>query len=431
MTKTQLASAETESVHSEVTRPPSSVPMDVTCLLKIIKQPIPFSMLDPDAVKIIRRLNRFGFDAYLVGGCVRDILLGGRPKDFDVVTSAMPAEIKRMFRNCRLIGRRFRLAHLHFKNRKVIEVATFRRSPTDEDDISHRHAAENLFGGPADDAVRRDFTINALMYNVASKEIIDWVGGLEDIQRGLLRTIGDPARRMVEDPVRVLRAVKFGVKLDLSVDEELEGAMRTHCGLLNDCAPARLVDEIFKILRSGHAAPCMEMIHEIGALGHLLPNLSTFVDEMGVRPVWTTLERADDMIASGRGVSDSTLLAALLYEATKETLERGGDVAKALDPILLKTVEPMAFTRRHLSRVRQIFLAQRRLELGPGSKRTRKLLDREYAAEAIDLMQMRGGRKHLDRWREALATRHTDNPDSTPSPRARRRRRPRSSDHES
>ena len=408
----------------------SPPPPDVDCSLRIVKHAIPFSMLDPDAVKALRRINRFGHKAYLVGGCVRDILLGRQPKDFDVVTSAMPAEMRRMFRNCRLIGRRFRLAHLHFKNRKIIEVATFRRSPTEEDDMTIRHAAENLFGGPADDAIRRDFTINALMYDVGAKEIHDWVHGLQDIERRLLRTIGDPNRRISEDPVRILRAVKFGVHLDLTIDPGLMEAMRTHAPLITECAPARLVEEIFKLLRSGSSTRCLNLIHDIGVLDQLMPAFGSFVTASADdRPVWATLERADSMVRHGRAVSDSVLLAALLFEACREVLEAGGDVAKNLDNVLEPLVQPMPFTRRHMTRVRQIFMAQRRLAQGPGTLRARKILDREYAAEAIDLMELtfredRHG-QYVDSWRKALTSRYGTGTFEAPSkPRRRRRRRP-------
>ncbi len=408
----------------------SPPPPDVDCSLRIVKHTIPFSMLDPDAVKALRRINRFGYKAYLVGGCVRDILLGRQPKDFDVVTSAMPAEMRRMFRNCRLIGRRFRLAHLHFKNRKIIEVATFRRSPTEEDDMSIRHAAENLFGGPADDAIRRDFTINALMYDVGAKEIHDWVHGLQDIERRLLRTIGDPNRRISEDPVRILRAVKFGVHLDLTIDPGLMEAMRTHAPLITNCAPARLVEEIFKLLRSGSSTRCLELIHDIGVLDQLMPALGSFVTaNTDERSTWAPLERADAMVRHGRAVSDSVLLAALLFEACRESLEAGGDASKKLEQVLEPLVQPMPFTRRHMTRVRQIFLAQRRLAQGPHTLRARKILDREYAAEAVDLMEITfredQHEQYVAPWRKALTSRYGTGTYEPPSkPRRRRRRRP-------
>jgi len=408
----------------------------VTPRLRTVKHPIPFGRLDPDAVKVIRRLSRFGYEAYLVGGCVRDILLGRGPKDFDVVTSAMPAEVRRLFRNCRLIGRRFRLAHLLFKNRKIIEVATFRRTPTSEDDVSGTHAAENLFGGEADDAVRRDFTINALMYDVGRKEIRDWVGGLDDIEAGVLRTIGDPDRRIQEDPVRIVRAVKFKVRLDLDIEPELRAAMQRHAALISTCAPARLTEEILKLLRSGASAACIDLLRELGVLDHLMAGLTARPElRDDPRGALRVLRAADEVAATGRTVTDPVLLAALLYPACKGILDGGGDTSKELDLALEQLIAPISFTRRQMARVRQVMLAQPRLFEGPHRRRSRKVLEREYAAEAIDLLELTAEtaeqHENAERWHALLASRYSTRPtpspddlDATLKPR-RRRRRPR------
>jgi poly(A) polymerase len=410
----------------------SPPPADVRLRLRRVKHPIPFGRLDPDAVKVVRRLSRFGYEAYLVGGCLRDILLGRSPKDFDVVTSAMPAEIRRLFRNCRLIGRRFRLAHLLFKNRKIIEVATFRRSPTSEDDVTSTHAAENLFGGPADDAARRDFTINALMYDVGNKELRDWVGGLDDIEAGVLRTIGDPHRRLAEDPVRIVRAVKFSVRLDLEIEHELRSAMHEHARSINTCAPARLTEEMLKLLRSGSAAACVDLLREVGVLGQLMPGLAGCpAFQGGPREALWVLGAADEIAATGRSVTDPVLLAALLYPSCQEVLTAGGDAAQELDQMLERLVSPMSFTRRQMARVRQVLLAQRRLIGGAHKRRSRKILDREYAAEAIDLLELTAQtaeqRDNADHWHQLLVSRYSSRPAPTGlegngRPRRRRRR---------
>ena len=409
-------------------------PPDVDARLNVVGHAFPFSSLDPDAVKAVRRLNRYGYEAYLVGGCVRDLLLGIQPKDFDLVTSAMPAEMRKLFRNCRLIGRRFRLAHLHFRDRKIIEVATFRRAPNETDDISDKHAAENLFGNPADDAIRRDFTINALMYDVARKEIRDWVGGLKDVERRILRTIGDPNRRIPEDPVRIIRAVKFGVRLGLSFDPALLEAMREHAHLVKTCAPARLVEEIFKLFRSGSAAGCIDMVYEIGLLEHLMPHYNSFAAGLGdPKEAWRPLRMADQMLRDGRAISDPVFLATMLYNGCKDVIYSEGDISKQLDERLEPLAEPLPFTRRHLSRVRQIMMAQRRLERGPGSRRNRRILDREYAIEAINLLRLTAETPEqlalTDAWGQAVSHRHTGElPAFKPPsrPRSRRRRPPRS-----
>jgi len=414
---------------SPFTSPP---PPDVKTSLEVVSHAFPYSVLDPEAVKVVRRLNRFGYEAYLVGGCVRDLLLGIQPKDFDVVTSAMPAQVRKLFRNCRLIGRRFRLAHLHFRDRKIIEVATFRRTPNESDDLTGKHSAENLFGKPADDAIRRDFTINALMYDVGEKQILDWVGGLSDVERQTLRSIGDPSRRLPEDPVRIIRAVKFGIRLDLSFDPQLAEAMRGHANLVSECAPARLVEEVFKLLRSGRSAECISMVHEIGLLEHLMPGLAASVSDLD-RPhdAWGPLERADSMLSEGRIMTDPVLLAALLHIAVKDVLAMEGDISKRLEESLGPLVEPLPFTRRHMARVRQILIAQRRLAKGPRTRRNRRILDREYAVEAINLLRLTAATPEekalVDAWGKAVSHRHTgEMPSYQPPRRSRpRRRKPR------
>ena len=192
---------------------------------------IPEDRLDPDAVKVVRRLRRAGFTAYLVGGCVRDLLLGMRPKDFDVATSAHPNQVKETFRNSRLIGRRFRLAHVFFRGGKIIEVSTFRKSPLDEltdlpQDLLIRH--DNVFGTEEEDARRRDFTINALFYEVDAARVVDHVGGKTDLAARLVHTIGKPDVRMREDPVRILRAIRFAAKCGLRIEPETFAAMKQH-----------------------------------------------------------------------------------------------------------------------------------------------------------------------------------------------------------
>src|SRR5437763_302361 len=210
--------------------------------------------LDPDAVKVVRRLRRADFTAYLVGGCVRDLLLGMHPKDFDVATSAHPNQVKTTFRNSRLIGRRFRLAHVYYKGGKVIEVSTFRANPLDEltdlpQDLLIRH--DNVFGDEEEDARRRDFTINGLFYEVDEGRVVDHVGGKADLRARLVRTIGDPDVRMREDPVRILRAIRFAAKCGLSVEARTYAAMKTHVAEIPRCAPPRVLEAVLKLLRSG------------------------------------------------------------------------------------------------------------------------------------------------------------------------------------
>ena len=347
---------------------------------------MPDEMLDIDAAKVVRRLSRFGHDAYLVGGSIRDILFGVKPKDFDVATSALPTEVKKIFRNCRLIGRRFRLAHLLFRNNKIIEVATFRRNPTSEDDVSTRHAAENLFGGPADDAIRRDFTINALMYDVERKEIHDYVGGIADVEQRLLRTIGDPNRRFLEDPVRIIRAVKFSRKLSLTMSPDMVDAARAHAHLITECAPARLVEELYKVLRTGRAAECFKQLHAFGVLAVLLPAFNEALSHSDEDAVFGALTRADKTMRRVGSLSDVTMLSAMLYSFSKPILDEKGDAAAKIQRQVQSLIAPMTFPKRCIAIVRQILTAQRRLSLGPKTAKQRRILDRDYALDAIDLM---------------------------------------------
>src|SRR5262245_54995651 len=212
----------------------------------VVHRPIQPQALDPDAVKIVQRLTRFGHAAYLVGGCVRALLLDRQPKDFDIATSATPRQIKRVFRNCRIIGRRFRLAHIYFQSGKIIEVATFRAHdgeevPEEGADLLIRD--DNQFGTPEQDALRRDFTINALFYDVNAESVLDHVDGLGDLRRRLVRTIGDPHVRFREDPIRILRAIKFAARLDFTIEPATLQALRRHASEIPRAAPPRVLEE--------------------------------------------------------------------------------------------------------------------------------------------------------------------------------------------
>src|SRR5689334_16945546 len=237
-------------------------------------------LIDPDALKVLYRLHQNNFIAYLVGGGVRDLLLGRQPKDFDIGTSAHPYQVKKLFRNCWIIGRRFRLAHVRFGN-KTIEVATFRRPVTQEelaavdepqpetamrtqgdespDRLVHR---DNTFGTPEEDAFRRDFTINALFYDIANFSIIDYTGGLDDLRAGLVRCIGDPTERFQEDPVRMLRAVAMAARLGFRIDAPIDEAIARTRGEIARSAPARLMEEFYKLLRSGAAETAFRLLAE-------------------------------------------------------------------------------------------------------------------------------------------------------------------------
>ena len=249
---------------------------------------IPRQLLDEHAVFVVKRLQREGHEAYLVGGCVRDLLAGLEPKDFDVATDAHPNRIKRLFRSARVIGRRFRLVHVRFPGDAVIETATFRGDPAqhesagddaDTDRRDWRTSAENIFGTASEDAMRRDFTVNALFYDPVADEVIDWVGGLEDLRKGVIRCIGDPPERIHEDPVRMLRAVHFAQRMDFAMEPSLEAAIREHARVLEDASQARLYVELVKMLTRGRARGTFHTLHRLGVLHIWLPELTAYMEE--------------------------------------------------------------------------------------------------------------------------------------------------------
>jgi len=236
--------------------------------------------IDPDADRVVRKLTRAGHKAYLVGGCVRDLLVAKTPKDFDVATSATPNEIKATFRNCRIIGRRFRLAHVFF-GAKIIETSTFRANPRDEDDHDLLIRRDNVFGNETEDARRRDFTINGLFYDVEREEVIDHVGGLADLDKRLMRTIGDPDIRFQEDPVRILRAIKFAARLDFGFEPATWNALLRWRGEISKCAPPRLLEEIHRLMRGGASRRSFELLVETGVLAVLSPYLAGLLEGQG------------------------------------------------------------------------------------------------------------------------------------------------------
>jgi poly(A) polymerase len=236
--------------------------------------------IDPDADRVVRKLTRAGYKAYLVGGCVRDLLVSRTPKDFDVATSATPNEIKATFRNSRIIGRRFRLAHVFFGS-KIIETSTFRANPRDEDDHDLLIRRDNVFGTETEDARRRDFTINGLFYDVEREEVIDHVGGLADLDARMIRTIGDPDIRFQEDPVRMLRAIKFAARLSFGFEPATWRALLRWRSEISKCAPPRLLEEVHRLLRGGAARRSFELMVETGVLAVLSPYLAGLLEGEG------------------------------------------------------------------------------------------------------------------------------------------------------
>jgi len=275
------------------------------------------SNIQKEALKVLYRLQGAGYRGFLVGGGVRDLLLGRVPKDFDVATDARPPEIRRLFRNARIIGRRFRLAHILFGD-VVVEVSTFRREPRPEelaaagDDLLIR--SDNHFGSPEEDAFRRDFTVNALFYNIADFAILDYVGGMEDLRRKTLRTIGDPWIRFREDPVRMMRACELAGRLGFTLEPSTQAAIHDSARELEKASPARVSEELVELLRSGSAGAAMQWMLELGLLEVLLPEAYAMVavGERGLGDFGRVLPTLDRKVAAGSAVSDGGLLAALL-----------------------------------------------------------------------------------------------------------------------
>lgn len=287
---------------------------------KILARPehsISRKLISAGAVKVLYRLKNAGYKGYMCGGAVRDLMLGGQPKDFDVCTDAEPGDLRRLFRNARIIGRRFRLAHVIFQD-GVVEVSTFRRTPDPEEqkgeDGDLLITSDNAFGTPEEDAFRRDFTINALFYNIADFSVIDYVGGTEDLEAGLIRVIGDPDLRFREDPVRMLRACEFAGRLGFTIEASTQEAIQRHCEDLRRAAPPRLTEELMQLLKSGYAGASMQWMLELGLLDVLLPELVAMIAaaERGAGNFSGILPTLDAMATDESEVPDQVLLAAML-----------------------------------------------------------------------------------------------------------------------
>ena len=310
--------------------------------------------IDSDALKVLYRLNSLGYTAYLVGGGVRDLLLGRKPKDFDVGTSATPNEVRKSFRNCFLIGRRFRLAHIRF-GQKVIETATFRRNSQTVGEIIE-HAAEgpfedNTFGTPETDAYRRDFTVNGLFYNIKDFAVIDWVGGMKDLNKKIIRSIGDPEIRFREDPVRMMRAVKFSARLGFKIERVTTAAIKKYHSSILTAAVPRVCEEIFRLFTYGCSADAFKLLYKFGLLGDLLPELSRFIDSDGGEKSSTfrylkSLDEYEKMMSSKGFEVSNALRAAVLMTAFFRREKRDASGRKVMQIMMdsLKRPKSVYFT---------------------------------------------------------------------------------------
>lgn len=400
--------------------------------------------IDPNALKVLYRLNKAGFHAYLVGGGVRDLLLGLKPKDFDVATDALPDEVRSTFRNCRLIGRRFRLAHIVF-GRDVVEVATFRAGHDSEAvtaDDAHVHddgriLRDNVFGTIEDDAFRRDFTINALYYDVSRFAVLDYTGALEDIRARRLRLIGDPAVRYREDPVRMLRAARFAAKLGFDIDAETEAPIAELGPLLADIPPARLFEEVLKLFQSGHAVASLDELVRLDLLQYLFPRADRALkagDDGFGRLLRAALANTDRRITENKPVTPAFLYAVFLWPhvlaESRPQIDAGDSPVMAFQAAateaLARQQQATALPKRFAGPAREIWTLQPKLE-GYRGKRARRLLSHPRLRAGWDFLCLRRDAGEdlaelCDQWQQWMESEDAPPPD-VEKPRRRRRRR--------
>ncbi len=370
--------------------------------------------ISKSALKVLYRLNSAGFQAFLVGGSVRDALLGRQPKDFDIATDARPEEVKALFGNCRLIGRRFRLAHVRF-GREIIEVATFRAAAApgtgDDPDVAHdeqgRILRDNVYGSIEEDVWRRDFTCNALYYNIADFSIWDYVGGVADIRARRLVLIGDPHQRLREDPVRMLRAIRFAAKLDFTIDPSVAEAIAEQRPLLRNVPPARLFDEFLKLFQFGYARRTFELLWEHRLFDQLFPETAEALErdaDFG-RFVEKALTSTDERVAKGQAVTPMFLLGVFLWAPvrrfaeelrSREQMSESESLALAAQEIALMQQSRISIPRRFTAPMRDMLALQPRFANRQGRRALKFLENRRFRA-AYDFMMLRAEVGEVDR----------------------------------
>ncbi|MCG9683774.1 polynucleotide adenylyltransferase PcnB [Vibrio sp. Isolate23] len=363
--------------------------------------------ISDNALKVLYRLHGAGFDAFLVGGGVRDLLLGQNPKDFDIATNATPEQIRQLFKNCRLIGRRFRLAHIMF-GRDIIEVATFRGHHQETSKNISQQSKEgmllrdNVYGTIDEDAERRDFTINAMYYNIADYAIHDYAGGNEDLEDRLVRLIGDPETRYREDPVRMLRAIRFAVKLDFDIEEDTAAPIEEMSSLLGDIPSARLYEESLKMLQSGYGLETYHLMREYNLFQQLFPIISAdFTEEYSSKTeqmLDLVLDSTDQRIEEGKRINPAFMFAAMLWYPLQERaallmekrkLSYYDAIMEASNYILDEQVRTIAIPRRHTATIREIWQLQLRMPRRNG-KRAFRLMELNKFRAGYDFLEMRG-----------------------------------------
>jgi len=389
---------------------PSEAPAFTELALNIVTRQehnISRKTISNNALKVLYRLHGAGFDAYLVGGGVRDLLLGQAPKDFDIATNATPEQIRQLFKNCRLIGRRFRLAHIMF-GRDIIEVATFRGHHQEPSKNVSQQSKEgmllrdNVYGTIDEDAERRDFTVNAMYYNIGDYSIHDYAGGIEDLEDKLIRLLGDPETRYREDPVRMLRAIRFAVKLDFDIEEDTAEPIEELATLLQDIPAARLYEESLKMLQSGHGLETYHLMREYNLFQQLFPTIAEFFTEdyssQTEQMLDLVLDSTDQRIEEGKRINPAFMFAAMLWyplqEKAKQLMEKRNlayydAIMEASNYVLDDQVRTIAIPRRHTATIREIWQLQLRMPRRNG-KRAFRLMELNKFRAGFDFLEMRG-----------------------------------------
>src|SRR6202035_1068316 len=357
-------------------------------ILERSQHPVSRRDIDPNVLKILYRLDAADYTAYLVGGGVRDLMMGRRPKDFDIATSAHPQRVRDLFRNSRLIGRRFRLVHVFF-GRQNVEVATFRKQAeavADTDDPLIR--LDNTFGTPQEDAFRRDFTVNALFYSPQTFQVVDFPGGVDDLEARLIRTIGDPELRMREDPVRMMRAVRFAAKLGFEIEPATRAAIGRHRADLDKASVPRLVDETYKTLGQPEAAHALVLMEEMGLLAHVIPVLAIHLKSRGAtlaeQPAVRNMAALGRAIGSGFSPDHAIVLAALMLDLYRDEHRRERGDPRRVD--ILGELRARGFARGDTEQMRLLLEAFQ--NLAAPTRRTRRLMRRPYFPDARMFFEM-------------------------------------------
>lgn len=374
------------------------------------KHQIDAQLIDKRAAKVVRKLKDNGYQAYLVGGCVRDLLLNKQPKDFDVATNATPEEVKSVFSNCRLIGKRFRLAHILF-GRDIIEVATFRGHHDIDADkpldrkisklgVSGQILRDNVYGSIEEDAARRDFTINAMYFDVDDDSVLDFAGGLDDLRQRCIRFIGDDDARIQEDPVRMLRAVRFSEKLNLDIEGDLQQSIRSNAQLLKNIPPARLFEEVLKLLTNGAGVATYKRLVNYGLFQCLFPQLQEIVslaESKEYQLLVKVLENTDNRINTGQNVSSFFIYGAFLWYPVEQRARELMQVANigrhdalqlAADEVLKKQSQSIMIPKRYAIPIRELWFLQPRLEKRIGRRPLQTLQHPRFRA-AYDFLLIR------------------------------------------